>query len=837
MAITEAADSCQSHPNEPFTPDATKIQPDIAESNTTTPQTNTHTVCAPPESLNPEITALGEEIYKTQKKTRLIQTDRLFAWLMALQWIAGIVAAVYITPRTWIGSTSQIHPHIWMAVLLGGLISSLPIALAVLYPGQTITRHVIAIAQVLWSSLLIHLTGGRIETHFHIFGSLAFLAFYLDWKVLIPATVVVALDHFLRGVFFPRSIFGTVVYTNWRWMEHAAWVVFEDCFLVVACIRGVAEMRAISMRTAELLILNNKIELVVAERTRALVSSEERFRAMSAASPVGIYEADPQGSFTYVNARWLEIWGMGQEEGLGIGWIQHIHPDDRERVVGEWKSSIVARQEFSLEFRILNPTGILHWVHARCRAVANIKGEITGLVGTVEEISDRVRDAQALMRGAYHDPLTELPNRAAFNEALERALAHRHRRAGYQFAILFLDLDRFKIVNDSLGHAIGDQLLIQVAARLLTCVRTQDMVARLGGDEFTVLVDDIVAPSDAYHVAIRIGKALSAPFHLAGQEVYIGCSTGIAISSLGYELADELLRDADAAMYRAKAGGRGRYEIFDRKMHEGAVDRLRLETDLRLALNRNELWVAYQPIMSLENDSVVGFEALARWTHPEHGMIGPAEFIPLAEDSGLIAILGNFVLYESCRWLADLRQASPLAAELFVSVNVSVVQFSSSDFLDQITTVLERTKLDPTRLKLEITETMVMQNAERAMVVLQRLRDIGIQLWVDDFGTGYSSLAYLHRLPIDSLKIDRSFVSGPGSGGEAIIKAILALAHSLHIGVIAEGVETIEQCNLLKGLDCRLAQGYFFSRPITGEAAAASFKIPAIELAGEEPAK
>ena len=781
-----------------------------------------------PVVLSPNVASSGERIYKLQRETLLRRTDRLFAGLLFFQWIAGVMAALYITPKTWIGATNQLHPHFWMALILGGVVSALPIALAILRPGERVTRYVIAAAQMIWSSLLIHLTGGRIETHFHVFGSLAFLAFYFDWTVLVPATIVVAVDHFVRGVYFPQSVFGVAIASHWRWLEHAGWVVFEDCFLVASCLRGVRDMRAMAMRTAQLMGLNHSIEAVVTERTTELATSEERFRAMSASSPVGIYQADAQGNVTYTNSQWQNMMGLEETQCSGTFWQDLIHPAERDRVLSEWKHSLNKGVDLNVEFRIVRAGSGERWVHARSRAMRDENGNITGRVGTLEDITDRKHDAEALLRGAYHDSLTGLPNRAAFIETLARALAHRQRRSTYSFAVLFLDLDRFKVVNDSLGHTLGDQVLIQAAERLIQCLRTGDMVARLGGDEFTILLDDITGPAEATTTAERIEEEFQRSFELDGHAFFLSCSIGITFSSMGYENADDILRDADAAMYRAKAAGRARYQIFDKAMHERAMDRLRLETDLRRALERGELWVAYQPIVSLQSGNIEAFEALCRWNHPERGLVMPDDFIGLAEETGLIVAVGRIVLQEACNWLMQLARRFPDATKnISISVNVTSLQLSDAKFVEAVESVLRESGLSAHHLKLEITESMLMQDPERAAVVLQRLRDLNVQISLDDFGTGYSSLAYLHGFPIDILKIDRSFVSGAAGGNEEVVRAIVALAHSLGMGVVAEGIESPEQCERLRHIGCGQGQGNHFSRPLTGLAAAELMSYPA----------
>jgi diguanylate cyclase (GGDEF)-like protein len=651
------------------------------------------------------------DLFNEHRKSIFRHTDRMFAVLMAIQWLAGIAAALWISPKTWAGPYSQTHVHVWAAVFLGGAVSLFPVALALLRPGEASTRFVIATAQMLMSSLLIHLTGGRIETHFHVFGSLAFLAFYRDWRVLVPATVVVAADHFLRGMFWPESVYGVLAAGNWRWLEHAGWVLFEDTFLFIAIRRSVGEMRDIAARTAEGERLNEGLEHRVAERTTELE----------------------------------------------------------------------------------------------------------------KEVAERRQIEEQLRHNAFHDGLTDLANRALFTDHLQLALARAKRHDDYQFAVLFLDLDRFKVINDSLGHVVGDKLLVGIARRLETAMRPGDTVSRLGGDEFTILLDDLGDAGEAEAVAGRLLRELAMPYNLGGHEVFISVSIGVALSATGYQRPEEILRDADTAMYRAKQLGKARYEVFDQTMHTRAMARLEMERDLRRSVERRELFLQYQPIVSLGTGAVRGFEALVRWRHPERGVIPPAKFIPVAEETGMIIPIGLWVLGEACRQIRRWQGLCPADEPLTINVNLSGKQFMQPDLLEQIEAVLRETGLDPRSLKLEITESVVMENIETATRTLERLRALGVELSIDDFGTGYSSLSYLQRFPVSTLKIDRSFVSRmtESEGTAEIVRTIMKLAQNLGMGVVAEGVETERQREQLKALECEFGQGYYFARPMDGDAAEA----------------
>ncbi|HEU5133016.1 MAG TPA: bifunctional diguanylate cyclase/phosphodiesterase, partial [Pyrinomonadaceae bacterium] len=417
---------------------------------------------------------------------------------------------------------------------------------------------------------------------------------------------------------------------------------------------------------------------------------------------------------------------------------------------------------------------------------------------------------------AFHDALTGLPNRSLFTDHLRVALQRAHQNEKYLFGVLFLDLDRFKNINDSLGHPCGDELLILVARRLETCIRQTDMVARFGGDEFAILLDAIHDESDAMRVAEKVQQTISLPFKLASHEAITTASIGVALSTSGYIEAEDIIRDADTAMYRAKDQGKARYEIFDTAMHTRAVTLLRLESDLRRAIEKDELCVYYQPIVSLASGELHGFEALVRWQHPERGIISPDDFIPLAEETGLILPIGLRVLRDSCRQLRKWQQYSLSHRGLIMSVNLSGKQLMQPDLIDRIEEVLRESQIDPWHLKLEITETVVMENPELAAVTLAKLRGLGVRLSIDDFGTGYSSLSYLNRFPVDTLKIDRSFVTSLSEANEnlQIVKTIITLAGNLGMQVVAEGIETEDQLDQLKSLKCQYGQGFYFSKPL-----------------------
>jgi len=432
-----------------------------------------------------------------------------------------------------------------------------------------------------------------------------------------------------------------------------------------------------------------------------------------------------------------------------------------------------------------------------------------------QEISDRHQAQEQLVYGALHDALTRLPNRTLLMERLEMALQRAKRYPDHEFAVLFIDLDRFKAINDSLGHQVGDRLLLAIAHQLQELVRSTDTVARLGGDEFIILLDPIQDINDAIRVADRIHAQLRLPLQLAGREVFTSASIGIAASATHYQHGSDLLRDADIAMYRAKEKGKARYEIFDRAMYAQAIQKLQIENDLRQAVIRQELYLKYQPIVSLNTGKIIGFEALLRWLHPERGFVSPAQFIPIAEETGLIVPIGEWVLRTACnqmkQWQTQLSHPPTK-----ISVNLSLKQLREPDFLEKIDRILAETEIAGESLNLELTESMLMDDVEHLIFVLGQLRARNIRLSIDDFGTGYSSLSYLHRFPIDYLKIDRAFISGIGANSKncQIAATIISLAHQLGIKAIAEGVETLNHLQHLQKLACEEAQGYLFSKPL-----------------------
>ncbi len=519
----------------------------------------------------------------------------------------------------------------------------------------------------------------------------------------------------------------------------------------------------------------------------------------------------------YINDAFLRGTGYTSAEVIGksaqllLG--THTSASELDRI----RTSLLNFEAVKAELILYRKNDTRFWVDLNTVPIRNEQGQVTHFVSIMREVTERKKAEEQLRRNAFHDSLTGLPNRLLFMERLGQTVTRSRQSVDHQFAVLFLDLDRFKVINDSLGHLIGDQLLVAIARRLEACVSREDTVSRLGGDEFTILLERIHNLEDAKKIAERVHRALSTPFNLDGHEVFTSASIGITLSTTKYDLPEDLLRGADIAMYHAKSSGKACHEVFDTEMHTRVVKLLQLENDLRRAIERQEFRLYYQPIVSLAIGKIVGFEALVRWQHPKKGIIFPAKFVPIAEETGLIIPLGQWVLREACRQMKSWHTIFSDQPPLSVSVNLSSRQFSQSGLIGQIRQILNETGLDAHHLKLEITESVIMENPESAMDMMLQLKAMGIQLSVDDFGTGYSSLGYLYRFPMDLLKIDRSFISRVDVDGEKLelVRTIITLAWNLGMDVVAEGVETTKQLAQLKALKCEYAQGYLFSEPIS----------------------
>jgi diguanylate cyclase (GGDEF)-like protein/PAS domain S-box-containing protein len=551
------------------------------------------------------------------------------------------------------------------------------------------------------------------------------------------------------------------------------------------------------------------------ERERgALRESEERFRQMAETIGDVFWLSDPsRRRALYLSPAFERIWGMPASAVYADwrAWLAHVHPEDRDRVRARMDDGTGG--DFELAFRVLRPDGTLRHVQVRAYVVRDGLGRHVRRAGVAQDVTERREQAERIERLAYHDALTGLPNRAMLMDRLGQALAHAQRRQ-HQLAVVFIDLDRFKLVNDSLGHAAGDALLQEVARRLRATLREEDTVARVGGDEFQVVLDEIDGPADAAHVAEKLMRVLGEPFTLEGQELHVTASLGLSLYPRDGARGDLLLKYADTALYEAKGEGRNAYRFFSPEMNAQAHGRLRMENDLRRAIERDELELHYQPQLDLASGAVCAVEALLRWHHPRKGLILPNAFIPLAEETGLIVPLGEWVLEQACRQAAQWQREG--VGPLRVAVNISARQLLRPGLDSAVRQALAESGLEPRCLELELTESSVMHDPAHAQGVLHALRELGVLLSIDDFGTGYSSLAYLKRLPLDRLKIDRSFIGGIPQDGDdaAIVETIIVMTHKLGLRVIAEGVETQEQRAQLLRQGCDEVQGFLWARPV-----------------------
>jgi diguanylate cyclase (GGDEF)-like protein/PAS domain S-box-containing protein len=585
---------------------------------------------------------------------------------------------------------------------------------------------------------------------------------------------------------------------SWRWMEG-----------------GVARVNDPALRS---IVLNARD---ITERKEA----EERYRTLVEQIPVVAYidRADGTEAPLYTSPQIEGLLGYDQEEASsGRLWRERLHPKDRERVLAaDDLFEKEGEERFGEEYRLLTKDGSVVWV---LEDAVLVKDATTGLPlywqGILYDITKRKEAEERLEHRAFHDPLTDLPNRQLVLDRLAHALTRTERRSSSGVAVLFMDLDRFKIVNDSLGHEAGDRLLVVASERLEGCLRPEDTLARFGGDEFVVLVEDLESPEQAIRVAERLTECLEDPFVLDGRELFVRASLGIAFGTALTKSAEDLLRDADTAMYRAKYEGLD-YTVFDPDLYEQAVRRLELENDLRRAVEREELVLHYQPILDFGTKEVWGVEALVRWKHPERGLLLPAEFIALAEQTGLIVPIGRWVLHEACQRTKWWQQSHPSGVPLRVVVNLSAVQLRHPGGEEAIREALAVSGLGAESLSLDITESAFIDALEGNTLALERLEELGVGISIDDFGTGYSSLSYLKKLPADVLKIDKSFVKDLGEDVEdtAIARMVVELAHTLGMEVIAEGVETEEQVALLEEMGCDMVQGFHFERPLPDEAA------------------
>ncbi|GEM_PF-2102361 len=595
-----------------------------------------------------------------------------------------------------------------------------------------------------------------------------------------------------------------------------------------------AGMVIIGLSTVAILLgslQRSRTDGVLAARTQALRHSEQRYKVAAEGAKDGLWDWDVVADTAYYSPRFLTLLGLGEGEiePRLDAWLGLVHPDDLPKLRRELEQHLEDPQDHHFEstHRLRHRNNSYRWFRARGAAVRE-NGKVVRVAGSLTDATERKQFEERLRYEALHDELTGLPNRVLFLNRVNHSIRRSKRRFARPFAVLFLDLDGFKVVNDSLGHDVGDRLLIEVADRLLECVRPGDTVARLGGDEFTILLEETEDPREAEAVADRIQRELSRPWMLDGHDIVISTSIGIANGSGGSHTPEELIRDADTAMYRAKTEGKAQHRVFDRAMHDTAVARLQLEADLRRAMADDnlddEFHLVYQPVIRMRDGRLSGFEALLRWDNPQRGIIGPDEFIRIAEETGLIAKVGWWALETAARqalaW-QKLTAANPGLRPVTINVNVSGRQMHELELVDKLRALLDDLQLPEDALVLELTESLAMSHRDR----IAAIRDLGLALSIDDFGTGYSSLRYLQEFDLDDLKIDKSFVArlAPDGGGEEIVRAIIALAHGLGLSVTAEGVETWFQFSILRALGCDRAQGFYFQKPLPREEAEALY--------------
>ncbi|WP_419617437.1 putative bifunctional diguanylate cyclase/phosphodiesterase [Thiolapillus sp.] len=599
---------------------------------------------------------------------------------------------------------------------------------------------------------------------------------------------------------------------------------FMDDELATRAVREGAQDYLIK-KEVDTALLNKSIRYAI-ERQKsdaALRESEERYALAVAGASEGIWDWNIRTGEAYFSPRWQDLVGVFQENVTAHidHWFDRVHPDDLPPLQAALQAHFRDVQtHFEYEHRVMHEEGEYRWMLVRGQAICDARDKCYRMAGSMADITERRRAEQQLLHDALHDGLMDLPNRSLFMDRLDQAIRQHQRDGSKQYAVLYFDIDRFKNVNDSLGHSVGDRLLVGIARRLETILRPSDTLARLSGDEFAVLLTQVGTTECALSVVQRIHQLLRRKFKVQGNVIYP--SIGIAMASDQYDSPEQVLRDADLAMYRAKSLDEpGDAVVFDAHMHATAVQRLRLETDMRRAIDRGEFVIHYQPIVSLQTGQVLSFEALLRWQHPQRGLVSPNEFIGVAEETGMISELSWWILKTAATQTRRWQKLILGNADLGISVNVTGALFRNENMADDLLSLLEECDLQPGYMHLEITERSFMDHQDAVLAELDKLKSAGVQLHVDDFGTGYSSLSYLKRYSYDTLKIDRSFIRDVTSMGDAsaIVQAIVSLGQDLKMNIVAEGVENVEQVQLLRKMDCPEAQGYWFSRPLTREKA------------------
>ncbi|MGH2685302.1 MAG: putative bifunctional diguanylate cyclase/phosphodiesterase, partial [Actinomycetota bacterium] len=653
------------------------------------------------------------------------------------------------------------------------------------------------------SAVLVHLSGGVIEMHFHFFVMIGLIAMYQDWVPFLAAIGMVAAHHAVIGLLEPRGVFNHAAAWNSPWK----WAGIHALFVLAASAAQVTSWRVVEDQHAR--------------SKEDLLRSERRFRALieNASDAVTVMAAD--GEIRYESSSVSGVLGYPPNSRVGTSAFEFVHPVDHAKCEAVL-TKVLAHpgRTVPLEIRALHADCSWRWLDAR---ITNLLDEpdVAGLVANFRDVTERKELEERLAHQAFHDALTGLANRALFLDRTEHALATLRRQGTGHLAVLFLDLDDFKTVNDGLGHAAGDAVLVELSRRLSTAIRTADTCARLGGDEFAVLLEGLEDPAEAFDVGGRVLETVRDQLTVEGTTLALNASLGIVVTD-GVDDAADLVRNADLAMYKAKSAGKGRFEVFERGMHEAVVERLELKADLRRAVRENELVPHYQPIVALASGELIGAEALVRWIHPTRGTLLPAAFIELAEETGLIVPMGRALLRRAC---AD-AVGWPTVGEHkpMLSVNLSPRQVQDADLVSDVRQALADTGLAPDRLTLEITESILMADPEAAADTLRQLKALGVKVALDDFGTGYSSLSYLERFPVDALKIDKSFIDALHASddtGPGLVGAIVGLGERLRLHVTAEGIERVEQVDELLGLGCGLGQGFHFARPMPNDQLAA----------------
>jgi diguanylate cyclase (GGDEF)-like protein/PAS domain S-box-containing protein len=667
--------------------------------------------------------------------------------------------------------------------------------------GRMKTSALATLGLIASSAILVHFSGGLIEMHFHFFVMVAVVTLYQSWTPFLLAIAFVVVHHGTVGILDGAAVFNhaSAIANPWKW------AAIHGLFISGASAAGLAAWKL------------NEIGLDNERKARAdLQKANSELAEAQSMSHIGSWDWEIEKNEVWWSEEMFRITGVEAAEfgATYEAFMEVVHPDDQERVEAIVERAYLEGKDFDYEARLIRPDGQERAIHALGRSTQDAFGRTWRLTGTVQDISERKSLEERVQHQAFHDSLTDLANRALFLDRVEHALLRRQRGAA-PVAVLFCDLDDFKVVNDSMGHSVGDHLLIEVAKRVAEILRPADTIARLGGDEFAILLEDVNEVRYAESVATRILDLMQKPFSIDGTEFFVGASVGLAFSSGPDALtSSELLRHADTAMYAAKRKGKGRFELFETGMETDASDRLRLRADLQRAIDNEEFVLHYQPVIEIETGDIKGVEALIRWEHPERGLVPPMEFIPFAEESGLILEIGSWVLGEACRtaamWDKDGHK------DLTMAVNISASRFRHPGLVKELRDALEETGLHPSKLVLELTESVLVQDVERVAERLTALKTLGVGLAIDDFGTGYSSLSYLRDFPIDVLKVDKAFIDSIALGPEdsALPRGIIKLGHTLGLKVVAEGVEEQEQADTLKNLRCESAQGYLYSRPV-----------------------